>query len=274
MSGTRAARGLLVAAGLLVVAVYAPTIEWLWDRWTLSIWHNAHGMFVPILVGYFVWRELQTLRHLPPASSAWGFAFLVPALALHVVDTALHTQLLSAISIVIAAPGLSLLFLGTARTRAIAFPLAFLAFMLPIPLAVTDRLHLVLRHMATWAGSVFVPMLGVPIFAEGTTLHLGRESLEVAQACSGFSTLYAAVAVAFLTAYTTPSPWRRVAVLLGAVPIAIAANWARVVLLAVWVNWQGAGVLETWGHQASGVLTFALALPAILWLGSSTRESR
>lgn len=274
MSGTRAARGLLVAAGLLVVAVYAPTIEWLWDRWTLSIWHNAHGMFVPILVGYFIWRELQTLRHLPPASSAWGFAFLVPALALHVVDTALHTQLLSAISIVIAAPGLSLLFLGTARTRAIAFPLAFLAFMLPIPLAVTDRLHLVLRHMATWAGSVFVPMLGVPIFAEGTTLHLGRESLEVAQACSGFSTLYAAVAVAFLTAYTTPSPWRRVAVLLGAVPIAIAANWARVVLLAVWVNWQGAGVLETWGHQASGVLTFAVALPAILWLGSSTRESR
>jgi exosortase len=267
-SRTTVARWLLPATGLLLVAVYWPTADWLWDRWTLSVWHNAHGMFIPAVVGYLVWHELRGLRELPAASSAWGFAFLVPALALHVLDTALHTQLLSALSIVVAAPGLSLLFLGAARTRAIAFPLALLAFMLPIPLALTDRLHLVLRQLATWAGAELVPLVGIPVFAEDMTLHTERASLHIAQACSGFSTLYAAVAVAFVSAYTAPSWGRRLAVLLAAIPLAISANWARVVLLTVIVHWRGVDVLETWIHETSGMLTFALALPAILWLGS------
>lgn len=262
-----AAHWLLPITGLLLVAVYAPTVVWLWDRWTLSVWHNVHGMFIPPLVAYFVWHELRGLRHLPTASSAWGFAFLVPALALHVLDTALHTELLSALSIVVAAPGLSLLFFGVERTRAIALPLALLAFMLPLPLALTDRLHLVLRQMAVWAATEGVPMFGIPVYAENMTLHTERASLHIAQACSGFSTLYAAVAVAFIAAYTSQSWGRRVAVLLASVPIAIAANWARVVLLTLVVHWQGIDVLDTWMHEASGMLTFALALPAILWLG-------
>ena len=51
----------------------------------------------------------------PASSSPWGFASLVPALALQVIDTGMHTELLSAIALVLALPGLSLLFLGVAR---------------------------------------------------------------------------------------------------------------------------------------------------------------
>jgi exosortase len=265
---------LLPATALLLALVYAPTVIWLWGRWTMSVWHHAHGMFIPPLVGYFVWQELKGLRDRPPASSAWGFAFLVPALAMHVIDTGLNTQLLSAISIVVAAPGLSLLFLGGERTRAIAFPLAFLAFMLPIPLAVTERLHLALRHVATWGAAHVIPWLGIPVFAESTTLHMASATLEVADACSGFSTLYASLAVAFLTAYTCGSWPRRLLVLAAAAPIAMAANLVRVVLLAVLVNLQGLDVLHTWMHIGSGLLTFVLALPVIFWLGGSGHPQR
>ena len=130
-----------------LVAVYAPTLSWLWDRWTLSVWQHAHGVLIPPVVAYFVYLELQGVRHLPPASSPWGFAILVPALLLHVLDTGMHTQLLSAVSLILALPGLSLLFIGTARTKAILFPLAFAAFALPIPLALTEDVHLALRHV-------------------------------------------------------------------------------------------------------------------------------
>ena len=256
----------LVLAALVVL--YAPTVAWLWDRWTMSVWHNAHGMLIPIVVAYFVRDELSRYEGPAEPGSVWGFAWLVPALLMHVFDVAMHTQLLSAASIVVALPGLSLLFLGRGRTRAILFPLLFLAFMLPIPLGVTERLHLALRHLTAAGVSEFLAVMGVPIFLENLTLQSGESRLFVADACSGFSTLYAALTVACLTAYFCPVPWRRAAVLLAAAPIAIGANILRVALLVMLVRWYGEGILDTSAHELSGILTFVLALPLIFWIGS------
>jgi exosortase len=254
-------------AAVLFLGLYAPTVVWLWGRWTMSVWHNAHGLLIPFVVAYFAYQELDARRHLPVRSSAWGFALLVPAMLLQALDAGMHTELLSAVSLVVAIPGLSLLFLGAERTRAIAFPLAFLVFALPIPLALTEHIHLVLRHIVADGTAALVPLLGVPVFQEGTTLHLAPGPVQVADACSGFSTLYASVAVAFLTAYSTPSTARRALVLLAAAPLAILANVLRVTFLVLMVVWSGADVLESWIHPASGMATFALALPIIFWLG-------
>src|SRR5262249_1686490 len=146
-------------------------------------------------------------------SSAWGFALLVPALLLHAVDAGMHTELLSAIALFLTLPALSLLFLGVERTKAIAFPLCFMIFALPIPLGITETIHLVLRRLTVAGTTALLPVLGIPVFAEGTTLHMLNGNLEVADACSGFSTLYAALAVATLTAYTASSTTRRIVVL-------------------------------------------------------------
>jgi exosortase len=260
----------LVLAGM--AAVFAPTIVWLWERWTMSVWHNAHGLLLVPVVAYFVREELLALRHLPRSSSPWGFALLLPALALHALDAGMHTQLLSAGALVLALPGLAFLLLGTVRAKAILVPLMFLALTLPIPLSFTERIHLVLRHIATSATASIVPMFGIPVFVEGTTLNTAHGALEVADACSGFSTLYAAVAVAMLTAYQSASPGRRVLVLLGAAPIAIASNIVRVVLLVLLVAWYGGEILDTFVHPLSGIMTFALSLPLIFWLGGEQRS--
>ena len=262
----------LLAVGVQLVVIYWPTVSWLLDRWTMSVWHNAHGLLIPPVVGYFVYQELRQVRHLPSEASAWGFAFLVPALLLHALDMGMHTQLLSAFSLVLILPGLFLLFLGARRTRAVAFPLAFSIFMLPIPLALTERLHLVLRQVATFAVTQIAPLLGIAMYSEGTTIQLADQTLLVGDGCSGFSTLYAACAVAALTAYACPQPRRRIAVLLLAAPIAIAANVLRVLLLVMLVDWRGEDVLSTWIHPASGMFTFALALPLIFWLGTPKEQ--
>ncbi|WP_396623716.1 exosortase/archaeosortase family protein [Luteitalea sp.] len=256
-----------------VVALYAPTLAWLWERWTMSVWHNAHGMLIPVVVAYFVRDELERFEGPPEEGSAWGFVWLIPALLMQIIDGAMHTQLLSAASIVVAAPGLAWLFLGPSRARAILFPLLFLAFMLPIPLGVTERLHLALRHLTAAGVEHLVPLVGVPLFREGLTLHSGESRLFVADACSGFSTLYAAMTVALLTAYFCPVVWRRLLVVVAAAPIAIAANILRVSLLVVLVRVYGDEVLETWLHEGSGILTFVLALPLIFWLGTPPRTA-
>ena len=157
------------------------------------------------------------------------------------------------------------------RTRRIAFPLAFVALMLPIPLGLTERLHLVLRHIAASSCAVLLPWLGIPVMKVGTTLHMPNASLQVADACSGFSTLYAAGAVALLTMFLSASTTRRVLVGVLFAPIAIAVNIVRVALLCVLVYFQGTDVLATSLHELSGMITFLVALPLIFWLGGPAR---
>ena len=257
----------LAAAGLL--ALYGPTMVWLFGRWTMSVWHHAHGLLIPPVVAWFVAQELREFKGAPVSSSVWGFAFVVPALLLIALDAAMHTELLSAVSLVILMPGLSMLFLGWPRTKAILFPLAFLAFALPIPLSMTESIHWQLRQIATASTAAVVPWLGIPVFVEGTTLNLPSGALEVADACSGFSTLYASLAVACLVAYSAPTLKRKLLVLAAAAPLAIIANMLRVIALVVLVEWRGTDVLETFVHELTGIMTFVLALPIILWLGTS-----
>jgi exosortase len=262
----------VAALTLELLLLYAPTVAWLFDRWTMSVWHHAHGLLIPPLVAYFAYQELKPLADRPASASAWGFLLLVPALALHALDAGMHTQLLSAAALFLALPGLSLLLMGVERTRAIAFPLAFLFLALPIPLTFTEQIHWQLRQIATAGTAAVVPLFGIPLFVEGTTLHMARGSLEVADACSGFSTLYASIAVAALTAYTAATPSRKLLVLLAAAPIAIASNLLRVITLVLLVVWQGSDILETSVHPLSGMATFALALPIIFWLGGDGKR--
>ena len=274
---SNSARWRLAATWLLageLVVLYGPTAKFLWDRWTMSVWNNAHGLLVPPVVAYLVFQELKRFEGSPPRGSAWGFVLLIPALLLHALDTGMHTQLLSAASILIALPGLSLLLLGVERTRAILFPLAFLAVALPIPLSMTEQIHMQLRIITTVATGWIVPMFGIPVFVEGTTLHLPLGPLEISDACSGFSTLYASGAVALLTAYSASTWRRRALVFLSAAPLAIGANILRIVALTLLVMWRGAEVLDTFLHPLSGMMTFALALPVIFWLGGDPRTGQ
>ena len=264
----------LFGVGVLLAVHFAPTLVWLYGRWTMSVWQNAHGLLILPVVAWYVWLELREFQGIPRDTSAWGYVLLIPAVLANALDAGLHTMLLSATALVAALPGLSLLFLGVERTRAILFPLLFTAFMLPIPLRLTESLHLGLRHVAASSSAVVLPALGVPTYLGGLVLELPRGSMLIADSCSGFSTLYAALAVACLVAHGTSSRRRKIVVMLAAAPLAIAANVIRVVLLGLLVQWRGVEVLQTWMHPASGILTFVLALPAIFWLGQSRTHSR
>jgi len=262
-------RWLLWLIVLQLGLLYAPTCLWLWDRWTMSVWQNGHGILVTAIVLYLVWGELQKLKSLPLSSNPWGFAILIPALLIHMLDTGMHSQLLSGIALFLSLPGLALLFLGNERTKAILFPLSTLLLTLPIPLVFTESIHLVLRHIATKSVAWLLKLFGVPVFSSGTLLEVEGGSLMVADACSGFATLYAAITIAILTAYFCNSTTRRILLLLIAAPLAIAVNIMRVLLLTLLVNWFGLDVLATSAHEISGLLTFMIALPIIFFLGQN-----
>ncbi|NOQ62888.1 MAG: exosortase [Methyloprofundus sp.] len=252
---------------LLLALLYAPTIYWLFERWTMGVWHNGHSILMAGVVAYLIWKELKKKQDLPSSSSAWGFLFLIPALLLHMLDAGMHTQLLAAAAFFLALPGLAFLFLGTERTKAILFPLSMLIFTLPIPLAFTESLHLLLRHIATRATGWLLNLFNITNYTSGTLIQIPNGSLRVADACSGFSILYATITIAILTAYLCSSTIRRVLVLGIAIPLAIAVNIVRVFILTLLVHWLGLDILATAAHEISGLLTFVIALPVIFWLG-------
>jgi len=190
-------------------------------------------------------------------------------LLIHMLDTGIHSQLLAGVALFASLPGLALLFLGTQRTKAILFPLSILLLTLPIPLVFTESIHLALRHIATKSVAWLLELLGVPVFTTGTLLEVEGGSLMVADACSGFATLYAAITIAILTAYFCKSTSRRILLLLIAAPLAIAVNIMRVLILTLLVNWFGLDILATSAHEISGLLTFMIALPIIFYLGQN-----
>ncbi|WP_268745415.1 exosortase/archaeosortase family protein [Methylomarinum vadi] len=256
----------------LFLLVFGPTTVWLYQRWTMSVWQNGHGILVTLLVIYLLRGELKKTQDLARDSSPVGFLFLVPALLMHMLDTGMHSQILSAIALFLALPGLAFIFLGSARTKPLLFPLFSLFLTLPIPLVFTESIHFALRVIATDSVAWLLKLSNVPVYATGTTLQVEHGTLQVADACSGFSTLYAAITIAILTAYFCHSVTRRIVVLLIAAPLAIVVNIARVMLLILLVNWFGLDVLATSAHELSGLLTFMVALPIIFYIGRNPEQ--
>jgi exosortase/archaeosortase family protein len=104
---------------------------------------------------------------------------------------------------------------------------------------------------------------------------VGPESLEIADACSGFSTLMAMLMVAPLLAYLGRMRWWKAALMVLAVfPAAVAANIARCILLSMLVLAFGGGILGTAVHPISGMFTFAAALGLLLGLERILSPSR
>ena len=194
--------------------------------------------------------------------------FLVPALGLHAIDAGLHSQLLSALALFLAIPGLALVLIGPARTgrslsRSRSSPLRS-RFRWRSP----SRCRWFSVRSSRPARRRSCRHFGVSVFREGTDLHTTGGTINIIDACSGFSTLYAAAAVAFLAAYSHEvlAPAH-----LGAGRRSADSHCgepaARVRRSRSLVIWYGNWVLASFLHPLSGMLTFALALPLIFWLG-------
>ena len=250
---------------------FAPTVLWLWERWTVSIYLQGHGMFVPLIMAYLIRENLRRDPITEPDGSAWGLVFLATGLALLAVDAAIRTDLLGAIGLILCLPGLSLLLLGTRRTRALAFPLILSGFMLPLPAGAVSSLHLVLRHISAWAANELVVLLGIPVLKDGTTLLLPGAAVQVADACSGVSTLYASLLLGLILAYLSRSTRMRIALIASSIVLAVICNTIRVTGLVLIVHYWGIEPLKTAMHEITGMISFGVVLVILFSLANRER---
>jgi exosortase len=258
--------GLLLAFG---VALW-PTFVQLGEHWTGSLWTNGHGLFMPPAIAYLGWQALRKLPDERATGTVWGFAVVVPALVVAILGQSIGSLAISTVGLVGALPGFSLLLFGTRGTRALAVPLSLGLLMVPIPNAVASHMHL--RQMTASVVAPLFSLLGFLNFRDGTVIQTPDQVFVVADACSGFSTLYASVSVAIILGAMGGSLRLAALLLAASVPLAMAANILRVLGLVVATQLMGVWVLDSPLHVASGMATFFISLGGLFWLYGRWKE--
>ena len=119
--------------------------------------------------------------------------------------------------------------------------------------------------------------LGQPALPEGHTIILGKNQLEIEQACSGLRIFVGIAAMAFAFAIVLRRAWWEKALpVLSAVPIALMANAARIVATGLLYQLVSGEAGRKFSHDAAGwvMILFAAGLfgLVLLYLSRLVRE--
>jgi exosortase len=163
---------------------------------------------------------------------------------------------------------------GPRSFKCALFPLCCLFLMIPIPLALMDRMAVALQHASAATSFAILRLAGIPVFREGMTFLLPGLRFQVAPECSGIrSCLAFAVAAILASRVCLRSGWRRLALIAATIPIAIFKNAVRIVVitsLTVYVNRAIIdGPLHHQGGPVFALLDFAFFLPLLFALQRS-----
>jgi exosortase len=262
----------LVAAALLLLmaGIYARTLAGF-----VAGWHdeeNQQGWLVLPLFVFLIWMSWPRLQKVPVQGNVRaGLIVLGLALMMEVAGVWLGLNRSAGYSFVVAIVGLSLYFLGTPMTAALAFPLAFLLFMVPTPGGVIDQISAPLQRFSASAVQSVAGLAGTTVHAEGVTLYLPVKDikLEVAEGCSGLHSLTAMTMLAAILAYFMAVPVRwKWALFCLALPLALIGNIVRILLVVVIANAHGQAAGIAFHDSAIGKLVpFLVAFLIVMALG-------
>jgi exosortase len=185
---------------------------------------------------------------------------LLPAAILQIVGLRGNVAMIQGLSLILAVSGIVLHLYGSRVLLKVAFPLAFLLFMIPTLPWFIDVVSFELKLLAARGAVGVAHVVGVPVVREGVNLHFTDGVLAVENACSGLRSLMALLALGALFAYLATGPvWSRILLFLLALPIAVIANLMRVSGLCVYAGMAGVDKAAGVFHDIGGYVLFALA---------------
>ena len=259
-------RSVAVAAalGVAILVMYAGVLAALVRQWG-SDDNYSHGFFVLPLAIYFAWERRTALAAAPVRRGMAGLLLMVGSLGIWAAGLLGSELFLTRISLIGVLAGAIWFVWGSRSARILAFPLAFLILMIPLPSIVFNQLAFPLQLVASQVGESTIAAAGIPVLREGNVLHLPARTLEVAEACSGIRSLVSLIMLAVVLGYFSGlRTGGRLLLGLAAIPIAILANAARVAGTGLTAEWIGPEAAEGFFHTFSGWLVFVVAFAGLL----------
>ncbi len=257
--------GGIVAA--LLGGLLFPTWRWVFREW-LSNEYYSHGLLVLAVSAFLVWRATRRYPIRTPDNRAlFGLALFS---GLYLLFYSRQTFFVAAIVSVALVACLLWFVWGVAALRRMAFPLAFLALAIPLP--IVDRATL---PLSLWAGTLSAGaarLLGVAVSVTGAAVSLPNTTLTIGAACSGINSIIALLTLTSLAAYLLNGPWWGKTLLVAAsVPLAMLGNILRITNLIVVARWWGVSAAFEFYHTYAGGIFFLLAMILLLPLSRLLR---
>jgi exosortase B len=261
----RAMPWLVVLAGF--AAMYLPIYWWAFN----GIWQTddqAHGLIVFLVTCGLVWMRHGALLAVEPKPAlAIGWMSFVSGLLVYLLGRALDVSILFLGSQIPVLLGALLIVGGWPAVRVLWFPLAYIVFMIPLPGTLVDALTGPLKQWVSVIAETLLYAVGYPIARDGVMLTIGQYQLLVADACSGLNSMFSLSALGALYMYiiARASVLHNAVMLASILPIAFAANIARVLVLVLITYHLGDEAGQGFLHGAAGIVLIIVAL-AILFL--------
>jgi len=230
----------------------------------------SHILLIPFIVGWLLYLERQKIRHASfdlTAASCFALpaavlAILVASLPFRDSSLALAAYILAFILLLIA--GFAAVF-GRLSARAAWFPLAFLAFLIPIPEPLLGRIIYLLQVGSAAVAERIFDWSGIPVLREGLVFRLPRMSIEVARECSGIRSSIALVILALLVAHFSFSRfWKKTIFVCAGLLMMVVKNGVRIATLTILANNVDPDFLYGKLHHEGGVVFFLIGLALLL----------
>ena len=257
---------LVVFFGVLKLYAGESIMVWAWKHWLPNLNQEYGKLVIPISLA-LVWYHRKKLAGANKAGSNWGLLFLGIGFAIVLLGVRAVEPRITMLSIPFVIFGIVLFLWGREIARILAFPTAFLWFMIPV--GALQQTSFRLQFLITGAMEKLAPLIGVRLNTVGTTLSEvnGKWGFDIAEGCSGIRSLVAIIMLTAIYAHVFEKVfWKKIVLLACSIGFAIVANIGRVftiILIARLGYPRFAGGLY---HEYSGyLLSFPFALGAMLF---------
>ena len=252
-------------------------------QYSLNSEFFSYILLIPVISLYLIWLKRPELPQQAGASWKWGgVAALGGAAFLIGCEWAMHSGwrpqtedylTLMTVSFLLFLVAGCLAFLGCAIVRVIAFPIAFLVFMVPMPSAVLDWTTMFFQQTSASMAQAFLIVAGMPVDLENLTLNLPGYAILVAPECSGIHSTMVLLITAVLAGHLfLRSWWKRALLIVVVVPLAILRNGFRIFVISELCVRISHDMINSPIHRHGGPLFFAPLVDSFLYLARFTAK--
>ena len=262
---------------LLTVIILLATLGLFWQtaHSMVDIWWRsetfAHGFLIVPISLWLIWNKRKTLAMLQPVPNLWGLVPLFGLVVLWLISNLVDILVIQQFALVAILIVTVWTLLGSKVTWAMAFPLGFLFFAVPVGEALIPPLMSFTADFTVLA----LQLTGIPVYREGMFFEIPSGHWSVVEGCSGLRYLIASITLGFLYAYLTYyTLWRRVLFIVLAIIVPIIANGARAYMIVMIAHLSDMTLALGVDHYIYGWVFFGIVMLLLFWIGNFWREDK
>jgi exosortase len=216
---------------LMAMAIFACRDAWMDIIRIVQVDEEAsHILLVPLVFARIAWVRRDELKGLVTGVSLWGPAIALLGIGFWLFGNIRAIQVFWHFGAILAMFGAFVTMNGLPIVRKLWPAFLVLAFLMPLPGVIRHPLALFLQNISAQATEVVIVALGFELVRHGNLLVINDYPVGIAEACNGMRMVSMLILVVFAFVFSEKvRPWVRIALIVLAVPLAIACNIIRLV---------------------------------------------